>query len=53
MTLERKQLIYRAIKPGEENEVCSLVTRVFKSFVAPRYSQEGVDEFLKYAIEVH
>ena len=49
MTPERKNLIYRAMKPGEENEVCSLVTRVFKSFVAPQYSQEGIDEFLRYA----
>ena len=42
-------MIYRPMKPGEETEVCSLITRVFSSFVAPQYSQEGIDEFLRYA----
>ena len=37
------------MRPGEENDVCSLVARVFGTFVAPQYTQEGVDEFLRYA----
>ncbi len=40
---------YRFMKSGEETEVCALVSRSFNEFVAPGYSQEGVDEFLKYA----
>jgi len=36
------------MRPGEEDEVCGLVGRVFKAFVAPHFSQEGVDEFLRY-----
>ena len=28
--------------------VCALVTRVFNEFVAPDYSDDGVEEFLKY-----
>ena len=46
---EPKDIVYRAMRPEEENEVCSLVTRVFNSFVAPQYSQEGIEEFLKFA----
>jgi ribosomal protein S18 acetylase RimI-like enzyme len=40
---------YRLMKPGEENEVCELVSRVFNEFIAPGYAQEGVQEFLSYA----
>ena len=36
------------MKSGEEREVCDLVIRVFNEFVAAQYSQEGVQEFLKY-----
>ncbi len=34
---------------GEETKVFDLVRRVFNEFVAPSYSQEGRDEFFKYA----
>ncbi len=34
--------------PGEETEVCDLVSRVFNEFVAPGYAQEGIQEFFKY-----
>jgi len=36
------------MRPGEEVEVCELITRVFDEFIAPDFSPEGVDEFLKY-----
>lgn len=44
-------VIYRAMKAGEERQVCDLVVRVFTEFVAPLYSTEGVREFLAYAAE--
>ncbi len=37
------------MRPGEESEVCDLVKRVFDEFIAPYYSQEGIDEFFRYA----
>ena len=42
-------LIFRPMEMGEETETCNLVVRVFNDLVAPQYSQEGVNEFLKYA----
>ena len=33
---------------GEEQEVSSLVRRVFDRFVAPQFCAEGIDEFLSY-----
>jgi ribosomal protein S18 acetylase RimI-like enzyme len=36
------------MKPGEEEQVCHLVRQVFNEFVAPLYTQEGVEEFLRY-----
>ena len=43
-----EEVTYRFIEPGEEEQVCGLVIRSFMQFVAPEYSQEGRDEFLKY-----
>jgi predicted GNAT family N-acyltransferase len=40
---------YRQMAHGEEGEVCTLVVRVFHAFVAPDFSREGVEEFLRYA----
>lgn len=39
---------YRLMQAGEEQEVCALVTRVFTEFIAHQYSEEGVQEFLRY-----
>jgi len=39
---------YRYMRPGEETEVCDLIIRVFKEFVAPEFPQRGVQEFLDY-----
>src|SRR5512136_1020853 len=44
-------VIYRAMKAGEEQEVCDVVVRVFTEFVAPLYSPEGIHEFLTYAAD--
>jgi GNAT superfamily N-acetyltransferase len=44
-------VICRAMKAGEEQQVCDLVVRVFSEFVAPLYSPEGVHEFLTYAAD--
>ena len=41
--------IIRPMHRGEETEVFDLVRRVFNEFVAPLYSQAGVDEFFRYA----
>lgn len=46
-----QNVIYRAMEPGEEQQVCQLVVRVFTKFVAPLYSPEGVREFLTYAAD--
>jgi GNAT superfamily N-acetyltransferase len=46
-----QNVIYRAMEPGEEQQVCHLVVRVFTEFVAPLYSPEGVREFLTYAAD--
>lgn len=39
----------RPLKAGEEVEVCNLVARSFNEFIAPEFSDEGIDEFFKYA----
>ena len=44
-----EKIVYRAINPGEESEVCRLVMTSFDEFIAPDYSQEGIDEFSKYS----
>jgi ribosomal protein S18 acetylase RimI-like enzyme len=40
------------MQAGEEQEVCALVIRVFNEFVAHQYSDNGIQEFLKY-VEPH
>jgi GNAT superfamily N-acetyltransferase len=39
----------RPLRPGEEQEACVLVRRVFDVFVAPEYEPEGVQAFHRYA----
>lgn len=41
-------LNYRKIHSGEETKVCELVMDCFNEFIAPGYSQEGIEEFKKY-----
>ena len=38
----------RAIRAGEEVEVCNLVARSFNEFIAPGFSEQGVEEFFRY-----
>ncbi len=42
------QITYREIYSGEEIQVCQMVREGFNEFIAPGYSQEGRNEFLKY-----
>jgi len=44
-------VIYRAMKAGEERDVCRLVAKVFADFVAVLYSPQGVREFLAYSAD--
>ena len=37
----------RQIKTGEENQIYKLVKPIFDKFVAPAFSSEGIEEFLK------
>ena len=39
---------YRRMKSVDEDPVYNFISGVFNQFVAPEYSQEGVDEFMKY-----
>lgn len=43
------KIIYGPIKSGEEKQVIDLVLSVFAEFVAPGYSEEGINEFKKFA----
>lgn len=40
---------YQEMQSGEESVVCELVREVFDRFVAPQFSQRGIDEFREYA----
>ena len=42
-------ITYRAIEPGEEKKVSELVLESFGEFIRHEYSQEGIDEFRRYA----
>jgi len=42
-------ITYRQFQIGEENDVCGLISEIFDEFVAPDYSEEGVQEFYRYA----
>jgi GNAT superfamily N-acetyltransferase len=41
-------LSIRPMQPGEETQVCELVTRVFDATVAPDFVPEGIQEFLSF-----
>jgi ribosomal protein S18 acetylase RimI-like enzyme len=43
-----REITYREIRTGEEEQACRLVMDCFNEFVAPGYSDEGVAEFSKY-----
>jgi GNAT superfamily N-acetyltransferase len=41
-----ERIAYRFIKPGEEQAVCELITRVFTATIAPVVSAEGAAQYL-------
>jgi GNAT superfamily N-acetyltransferase len=41
-------IIYRRMKKGDEEQVFTFIKGVFNQFVAPEFSQEGIEEFMKY-----
>lgn len=41
-------LSIRHMQPGEEAQVCELITQVFDEFVAPGFVPEGIEEFLSF-----
>ena len=47
--MNKNGAVYRAARLGEETSVSNLVARSFNEFIAPEFSEEGVDEFFKYA----
>lgn len=51
------QIEYRRMKHGDERQVFNFISGVFNQFVAPEYSQEGIDGFMKYiqpdALAIH
>ena len=42
------QITYRRLKQGEETKVSDFIAVVFNQYVAPGFSQDGIDEFMKY-----
>jgi GNAT superfamily N-acetyltransferase len=42
------QIEYRTMKNGDESQVFVFIEGVFNQFVAPGFSKEGIDEFIKY-----
>lgn len=44
-------MIIRSFRPGDEKALSHLVRTVFMHYIAPDYSQEGIDEFLHYVSE--
>lgn len=40
---------YRKIRDGEEIEVCNLVAKSFNEFIAPDFSEQGIEEFFLYS----
>lgn len=49
LRMTASEIEYAYLPPGREKEAAQLVEEVFRGQVAPLYSQEGVEEFLKYA----
>jgi len=43
------EIRYRFMKGGEEAQVCALVERVFREFLAPDYGPEGIHVFFEFA----
>ena len=48
-TSTKQNTVYRPARAGEETAVSNLVARSFNEFIAPDFSEEGIEEFFKYA----
>ncbi len=48
VTIMDSQIKYRIMKRGDEARVSDFVSAVFNEYVAPGFSQDGIDEFMKY-----
>jgi GNAT superfamily N-acetyltransferase len=48
-----REITYRDILEDEEAKFCQMVGDCFKEYVAPDYSQEGINEFFKYLTPKH
>lgn len=46
--MNEENITLREMLAGEETKVCGLVQEVFDRFVAPQFSQQGIDEFRDY-----
>lgn len=46
--MSKGSIVLRKMLAGEEAKVCSIVLEVFDRFVAPQFSQEGIEEFRDY-----
>ncbi len=44
-----EEIEIRIMQAGEEEKICDMVVRTFDRYVAPGYSIQGEEEFLKYA----
>jgi GNAT superfamily N-acetyltransferase len=42
------QIKYRRMTQGDETKVSEFISVVFNEYVAPGFSQDGIDEFMKY-----
>lgn len=48
MAIMDSQIICRRMTQGEEIKVSEFISVVFNEFVAPGFSQDGIDEFMKF-----
>ncbi len=48
MAIMDSQIKYRRMTIGDETKVSEFISVVFNEYVAPGFSQEGIDEFTKY-----
>ena len=48
----KSKLSIRLMIPGDEQEICELIHRVFTEHVAPHYGEEGIQEFMDYITSI-
>lgn len=47
--MTKKKITIEEFRVGNENEIETLIKRVFDEYIGPDYSREGVDTFLEYS----